>query len=71
MQWNGTCSFEFYWKIMESETTTWWEFPNAGKAAVEHILQRKKDINPKDQEKDMFLKEQNCESDSQRSKLES
>ena len=56
---------------MESETTTWWEFPNAGKAVVEHILQRKKDINPKDQEKDMFLKEQNCESDSQRSKLES
>ena len=56
---------------MDSETTTWWEFPNAGKAVVEHILQRKKDINPKDQEKDMFLKEQNCESDSQGSKLES
>ena len=37
MQWNGASYFEFIGKLMETETTTWSEFPNGGKAIVEQI----------------------------------
>ena len=47
---------------METETTTWSEFPNGGKAIVEKILVSKKETNPK---------EQDCENDSLWSELES
>ena len=38
MQWNKASCFEFDEKTMETETTTWSEFPNAGEATVEQIL---------------------------------
>ena len=38
MQWNGTSPCEFDGKSMETETITWSEFPNGGKAIVEQIL---------------------------------
>ena len=31
-------SFEFYGKSVETETTTWSEFPNEGKSIVEQML---------------------------------
>ena len=46
---------------METETTTWSEFSNEGKAIVEQIL-APEEINPK---------EQNCQSHSQESKQKS
>ena len=39
MQWNGTSCYEFDRKSMETETTTWSELPNGGKAIVEQILE--------------------------------
>ena len=38
MQWNGASLCEFDGKSMETETTTWSEFHNGGKAIVEQIL---------------------------------
>ena len=38
MQQNRACCFEFVGKSMGTETTTWSEFPNGGKAIVEQIL---------------------------------
>ena len=38
MQWNGASHFKFVEKSMETETTTWSEFPNGGKAIEEQIL---------------------------------
>ena len=38
MQWNGAYCCEYDGKSMETETTTWSEFPNGGKAIVEQIL---------------------------------
>ena len=38
MQWNRASWFEFDRKSMETETKTWSEFPNKGKAFVEQIL---------------------------------
>ena len=38
MQWNGASHCEYDGKSMETETTAWLEFPNRGKANVEHIL---------------------------------
>ena len=38
MQWNRAFCCEFDGKSMETETTTWSEFPNGGKAIVEQIL---------------------------------
>ena len=38
MQWNGASHFEFDRESMETETTTWIEFPNEGKATVEQII---------------------------------
>ena len=38
MQWNGASCCELVGKSMETETTTWSEFPNGGKAIVEQIL---------------------------------
>ena len=38
MQWNGTSPCEFDGKSLETETKTWAEFPNGGKAIVEQIL---------------------------------
>ena len=38
IQSNQSSYFEFIGKSMETETTTWSEFPNGGKAIVEQIL---------------------------------
>ena len=38
MQWNGAFPCEFDRKPIETETTTWSEFPNGGKAIVEQKL---------------------------------
>ena len=38
MRWNEAFRCEFDGKSMETETTTWSEFPNGGKATVEQIL---------------------------------
>ena len=38
MWWNGASCCELVGKSMETETTTWSEFPNGGKAIVEQIL---------------------------------
>ena len=38
MQWNGASCCELVGKSMETETTTWSEFPYGGKAIVEQIL---------------------------------
>ena len=38
MRWNGISRCEFYRKSMETEKTTWWEFPNRGKVIKEQIL---------------------------------
>ena len=38
MQWNRACCFEFVGKSVETETTTWSEFHNGGKAIVGQIL---------------------------------
>ena len=38
MQWNGASCFELVGKWMETETSTWSEFTNGGKAIVEQIL---------------------------------
>ena len=38
MQWNGASCCELVGKSIETETTTWSEFPNGGKAIVEQIL---------------------------------
>ena len=38
MRWNGTSCWEFGGKSMETETTTFSEFSNGGKAIVEQIL---------------------------------
>ena len=38
MQWNRASRFEFDEKSMETETTTWSNFPNGGKAIVEQLL---------------------------------
>ena len=48
MQWNRASCCEFDGKSMETETTTWSEFPNGGKAIVEQIL-ASEEINPKEQ----------------------
>ena len=37
MRWNGASRCEFDGKSMETEITTWSEFPNGGKAIVEQI----------------------------------
>ena len=36
--WNGASRFEFDGNSMETETVTWSEFPNEGKAIIEQIL---------------------------------
>ena len=38
MQWNGASCCDLVGKSMETETTTWSEFSNEGKAIVEQIL---------------------------------
>ena len=38
MRWNGASYCELVGKSMETERTTWSEFPNGGKAIVEQIL---------------------------------
>ena len=38
MRWNEASHCEFDEKSMKTETTTWSEFPNGGKAIVEQIL---------------------------------
>ena len=49
MRWNGASCCELVGKSMETETTTWSEFPNGGKAIVEQILAPEK-RNPKEQD---------------------
>ena len=41
MQWNGSSFCEYDEKSMETETTTWSEFPNGGKAIVKQQLASK------------------------------
>ena len=53
--------FQFIEKSMETETTTWSEFPNGGKAIGEQILVSE-EINPR---------EQDCGSHSQGSEYQS
>ena len=48
MWWNGTSWWELVGKPMETETTTWSEFPNGGKAIIEQILASEEKINPKE-----------------------
>ena len=38
MRWNGLSCCEYDRKSMETETTTWSQFPNGGKTIVEQIL---------------------------------
>ena len=38
MRWNRESCLELVGKSMETETTTWSEFPNGGKAIAEQIL---------------------------------
>ena len=38
MNWNEASCCEYGGKAMKTETITWWEFPNGGKAIVEQIL---------------------------------
>ena len=38
MQWNGASHCEFDGKSMETETTTWSEFPNGEKVIVEQLI---------------------------------
>ena len=38
MQWDRASHFEFIGKSIETETTTWSEFPNGIKVTVEQIL---------------------------------
>ena len=45
MRWNGASCCELVGKSMETETTTWSEFPNGWKAIVEQIL-ASEEINP-------------------------
>ena len=47
MWWNRTSHCEFDGKSMETETTTWSEFPNGGKAIVEQILAPEEINKPK------------------------
>ena len=47
MQWNGESHCEYDGKSIETETRTWSESPNGGKAIVEQIL-ASEEINPKD-----------------------
>ena len=42
MQWNRASRSEYDEKLMETETTTWSEFPKGGKAIVEQILASEK-----------------------------
>ena len=62
MQWNWASCFEFIGKSMETETTTWSEFTNGGKAIVEQILAT---------EERNKSKKHACESHSQESNEES
>ena len=39
MRWNGTSRYEYDGKSMKTETTTWSEFPNGGKAIAERMLE--------------------------------
>ena len=50
MHWNGASHFEFDRKSMETETTTWSEFPNGAKAIVEQIIVSAREVNPKEQD---------------------
>ena len=50
MQGNGTSCCEYDRKSMETETTTWSEFPDGRKAIVDQILDQKKEMNPKEQD---------------------
>ena len=48
MRWNVASRFEYDGKSVETEPTTWSEFPKVGKAFVEQIL-APEEINPKKQ----------------------
>ena len=47
MQWNRGYYCEFDGKSVETETATWSEFPNGGKAIVEQILASEEISKPK------------------------
>ena len=48
MQWNGASSCEFDEKSVQTEKTTWSEFPNGKKATAEQIL-ASEERNPNEQ----------------------
>ena len=62
MRWNGAPCCEFDGKSMETERTTWSEFPNEEKAIVEQIL-ASGEINKS--KKARMWESQSCESHSQ------
>ena len=49
MKWNKICCCGFDEKSLETETTTWSEFPSGGKEIVEQML-ASKEINPYEQD---------------------
>ena len=56
MRWNGASRCEFDGKSIETETTTWSEFPNGGKAIVEQILASEEINKSKKAKESTFLK---------------
>ena len=47
MRWKGASLCEYDGKLVETETATWSEFPNGGKAIVEQILASEERSKPK------------------------
>ena len=54
MQWNKASHCEFDEKSMGTETTTWSEYPNAGKAIAEQML-ASGERNPQEQDYKMTV----------------
>ena len=54
MQWNKASHCEFDEKSMGTETTTWSEYPNAGKAIAEQML-APGERNPQEQDNKMTV----------------
>ena len=44
MRWNMASHSQFYGKSLQTETTTWSEFPNGVKAFVKQILDQKREL---------------------------
>ena len=50
MHWNGASQFVLDKTLMETDRTTWSEFPNRGKAILEQILASEERNNPEEQD---------------------